>query len=426
MTSTVQRESSISRIRVGAASTSQALAVVLLLAVIATPWAHAQTFGVLYSFMGGAEGFGPNSGLVRDAAGNFYGTTIGGGGYNLGTVFKLDKTGKQTVLYAFIGGTDGAEPAGGLARDAAGNLYGTTQYGGATGTACQRPGAPTGCGVVFKLDETGKETVLYTFIGFTDGAAPGWLRWDAATGNLYGTTGYGGGTAKECPSQSSGFSGCGTVFKLDSNNAETILHSFTGGTEGRSPTGRLVRDAAGNLYGTTGQAGSCIALIGCGVVFKLDKTGKETVLYSFAGQPDGFGPAGWVRDAAGNFYGTTSGGGAYNHGTVFKLDKTGKETVLYSFAGQPDGSEPSGLVRDMAGNLYGTTSRGGTPKNNGTVFKLDTSGKETVLHTFCLHGPPCSDGRFPEVLIQDGAGNLYGVAVRGGISDYGTVFKLTP
>ena len=107
-------------------------------------------------------------------------------------------------------------------------------------------------------------------------------------------------------------------------------------------------------------------------------------------------------------------------------EETGKETVLYSFAGQPDGSEPSGLVRDMAGNLYGTTSRGGTPKNNGTVFKLDTSGKETVLHTFCLHGPPCSDGRFPEVLIQDGAGNLYGVAVRGGISDYGTVFKLTP
>jgi uncharacterized repeat protein (TIGR03803 family) len=428
MTSTVQRESSISRIRLGAASTSLALAVVLLLAVIATPWAQAQTFSVLYSFMGGADGFGPNSGLVRDPAGNFYGTTMAGGAYNLGTVFKLDKTGKETVLYTFIGGTDGALPIAGLTRNAAGNLYGTTLYGGATGTECQLPGQPTGCGVVFKLDATGKETVLYTFIGGTDGAVPAErLRWDAATGNLYGATAYGGGTARECPSQASGFSGCGTVFKLDSNNEETILHSFTGGTEGRFPGGRLVRDTAGNLYGTTGGGGSCIAQIGCGVVFKLSSNGKETVLYSFAGQPDGFGPnSGLVRDPAGNFYGTTMAGGAYNLGTVFKLDKTGKETVLYSFAGHPDGSEPSSLVRDAAGNLYGTTSRGGTPKNNGTVFKLDTSGKETVLHTFCLHGPPCSDGRFPQGLFQDGAGNLYGVAGRGGISDYGTVFKLTP
>jgi uncharacterized repeat protein (TIGR03803 family) len=324
MTSTVQRESSISRIRVGAAITSQALAVVLLLAVIATPWAQAQTFSVLYSFRGGADGFGPTLGLVRDAAGNFYGTTIAGGAYDLGTVFKLDKTGKETVLHSFIGGTDGALPISGLTWNAAGNLYGTTLYGGATGTECQMPGQPTGCGVVFKLDATGKETVLYTFVGGTDGAVPAErLRWDAATGNLYGATAYGGGTAKECPSQAGGFSGCGTVFKLDSNNEETILHSFTGGTEGTFP-----------------------------------------------------------------------GGGR--------------------------------LVRDAAGNLYGTTSRGGTPKNNGTVFKLDTSGKETVLHTFCLHGPPCSDGRFPQGLFQDGAGNLYGVAGRGGISDYGTVFKLIP
>jgi uncharacterized repeat protein (TIGR03803 family) len=411
-------------------STALALAVVLVLAVIATPWAHAQTFSVLYSFMGGADGFGPNSGLVRDAAGNLYGTTCCGGAYDLGTVFKLNKTGKETVLYTFIGGTDGAEPSGGgLVRDAAGNLYGTTSYGGVTGTECQRQGQPTGCGVVFKLDETGKETVLYTFFGGKDGAEPGTLRWDDATGNLYGATAFGGGTAKECPHQANGFSGCGTVFKLDSNNEETILHSFTGGTEGSGP-GLGLLDRAGNLYGT-GAGGSCVAHIRCGVVFELSNNGKETVLYSFAGPPDGAGPSGLVRDAAGNFHGTTIAGGAHDHGTVFKLDKTGKETVLYSFAGPPDGAWPGGgLVRDAAGNLYGTTSSGGTPKNHGTVFKLDTSGKETVLHTFCLDGPPCSagDGIFPVGgLIQDGAGNLYGVASRGGISDNGgTVFKLTP
>src|ERR1022692_13994 len=247
-----------------AASTALVLAVVLLLVVVVSQSAQAQTFSVLYSFMGGADGFGPNSGLVRDAAGNFYGTTMAGGAYDLGTVFKLDKTGKETVLYTFIGGTDGAEPVAGLARDAAGNLYGTTLYGGVTGTECQRQGEPTGCGVVFKLDETGKETVLYTFFGGKDGAEPGTLRWDAAMGNLYGATAYGGGTAKECPQQANGFTGCGTVFKLDSNNEETILHSFTGGTEGRFP-GLGLRDTAGNLYGTTGEGGS----MGCGVVFKL-------------------------------------------------------------------------------------------------------------------------------------------------------------
>jgi uncharacterized repeat protein (TIGR03803 family) len=143
--------------------------------------------------------------------------------------------------------------------------------------------------VVFKLDETGEETVLYTFFGSKDGAELGTLRWDAATGNLYGAPAFGGGTAKECPQRANGFAGCGTVFELDSNNEETILHSFTGGTEGKFP-GLGLRDRAGSLYGTTGEGGQLLRPNCCGVVFKLSNNGKETVLYSFAGQPDGIGP----------------------------------------------------------------------------------------------------------------------------------------
>ncbi len=149
--------------------------------------------------------------------------------------------------------------------------------------------------------------------------------------------------------------------------------SYPFGTDGAFPSGGLVRDKAGNLYGTTPVGGaSC-----CGTVFKLDTTGKETVLYSFTG-PDGELPiAGLVRDKAGNLYGTTASGGASGFGTVFKLDTSGTETVLYSFTGSTDGLEPfGGLVRDKAGNLYGTTI------GPGTVFKLDTTGTETVLHSF--------------------------------------------
>ena len=187
MRSKVQR-GSISR----AAGIALALAVVLLLAVVATPWAQAQTYNVLYSFTGGTDGTNPSVGLVRDGAGNLYGTTFNGGttggpcgSTGCGVVFEVDKTGKETVLYAFTGGADGGYPQAGLVRDAAGNLYGTTSFGGATSFCFG-----SGCGVVFKLDKTGKETVLYAFTGGADGGEPvaGLVR-DTA-GNLYGTTSW--------------------------------------------------------------------------------------------------------------------------------------------------------------------------------------------------------------------------------------------
>ena len=376
---------------------------------------QAQTYKVLYNFSGqGTDGGYSSSSLVEDRAGNLYGTASSGGAHNKGVVFKLDKKGKGKVLYSFTGtGGDGGTPRGALVRDAAGNFYGTTYYGG--DLTCN-------CGTVFKLDTTGKVSVLYSFRGYPDDGANPWagVVRDVA-GNLYGTT-YGGGVDNT-----------GTVFRLDTTGNETVLHSFTGlatgSTDGALPWAGLVRDHAGNLYGTT-YAGPAGAGCGCGVIFKVDTSGNETVLYRFTGGADGGSPyAGLVRDAAGNLYGTTYFGGSTaacntnGCGTVFQLDKAGKETVLYSFTGATDGANPfAGLVADKAGNLYGTTFAGGT-YTYGTIFKLDTAGKVTVRHSFSY-----SDGIDPEArLVRDSAGNLYGTTSFGGPStDGGVVFKVTP
>lgn len=284
---------------------------------------QAPTYTVLQTFTGGADGATPYAGLIPDAAGNLYGTTHLGGikGCNqgglvigCGVVFKLDSGGNETVLYRFTGGADGAEPYGALIRDTAGNVYGTAFQGG-VGTCLGG-----GCGVVFKLDPAGNETVLYSFTGGADGANPGAGLIRNAAGNLYGTTSYGGDL--NCNQQI----GCGVVFKLDSAGNETVLHTFTG-ADGQQPGG-LIADAAGNLYGAAG-GGS-----GCGVVFKLDPSGDETTLHNFTCGADGaFPSSALIRDAAGNLYGTTGSGGLYDAGTIFKLDPSGNESALYSFTG---------------------------------------------------------------------------------------------
>jgi uncharacterized repeat protein (TIGR03803 family) len=270
--------------------------------------AQAPTYTLLYSFTGGTDGANPFAGLVRDAAGNLYGTTDGGGAGGAGVVFKLDIAGAETVLHSFIGPpTDGGFPDAGLVRDAAGDLFGTTSFGGAFDA-----------GVVFKLDKFGKEIMLHSFAGYpTDGANPYTVLVRDTAGNFYGTTLEGGP------------SGDGVVFKLNMAGYESVLFSFNGAMEGGNPGGGLVRDAAGNLYGTTsyGGAGGCPFGQGCGVVFKFDPTGNETLVHSFAGSPaDGGVPSGGasvsgglVRDAAGNLYGTTYSGGASDSGVVFKL-----------------------------------------------------------------------------------------------------------
>jgi uncharacterized repeat protein (TIGR03803 family) len=322
----------------------------------------------LYSFTGGADGRLPMAALIQDKAGNLYGTAFAGGDFNAcmhplrgcGTVFKVDTTGRQTVLYRFTG--DGKQPSAGLVRDATGNLYGTTRLGG--GGSCG-----FGCGTVFKLDPGGRESVLYRFNGGTDGALPPSALIRDKAGNLYGTTVLGGKVSCNPPN------GCGVVFKLHTTGAESVLHSFSGRADGAFPSAGLVRDKSGNLYGTTSNGGDQTCSLGCGVVFKLDTKGKEKVLYSFKGGMDGANPeAGLVRDAAGNLYGTTfygGGTGCYGGcGTVFKVGKGGNKTLLYSFTGGADGGNPyAGVIGDAAGNLYGTTFGGGV-SGGGIVFKL--------------------------------------------------------
>jgi uncharacterized repeat protein (TIGR03803 family) len=380
----------------------------------------AQAFTLLHDFKGSPDGNSSLAGLIRDAKGNLYGTTTGGGSSGVGTVFKANGAGKETVLYSFAGTPDGASPHGALIRDSAGNLYGTT-YGGGT----------SNFGTVFRVDPTGHETVLYSFLGSAEGDGfnpEGSLIMDAA-GNLYGTTALGG-------AQSSGM-----VFKLAPDGSggwtESVLYSFVGGLDGIYPAGGLVRDPAGNFYGTTPNGGVGCRGAGCGVVFKVSPSGKEAVLYRFTGTGgDGSLPAGnLLRDAAtGDLYGTTGFGGTANLGTVFKLDPAGNETVLYSFLGPRvggDGASPvASPLRDAAGNLYGTTYYGGVRANFGTVFKLDPAGNETVLYRFTGG----TDGGYPSGgLVQDAAGILYGTTTLSGIETgscaplgCGSVFKLTP
>jgi uncharacterized repeat protein (TIGR03803 family) len=396
-------------------------AMFVMLGAAASVPAPAQTDRMLHDFSDTPDGANPASSLIRDAAGDFYGTTYAGGANGTGTVFKLDRTGALTVLHSFgpYPGEDGGGPDAGLIRDSAGNFYGTTYYGGAIGY-----------GIVFKVDVNGQETIMHAFGAGSDGALPTDSLVEGSAGNFYGTTNAGGAFNS------------GTVFEMDESGDERVLYSFSGQADGGTPAGGLIRDEAGNLYGTTtyGGSGPCdvARATGCGVVFKLDANGSETVLHSFS-KVDGAHPcASLARDSAGNLYGTTSNGGAHDRGVVFQLNGSGKETVLYSFAG-PDGAWPyANVIRDAAGNLYGTTRFGGISSYNctggcGTVFEISPSGTETMLYKF--GGAANRDGANPvSGLIKDPAGNLYGTTEYGGTpacdSDpslgCGAVFRLTP
>jgi uncharacterized repeat protein (TIGR03803 family) len=400
----------------------------LLASAVVAQTAQAQTFKVLHTFHG-KDGIGPDAQLVRDSAAELYGTTAGGGAKNCGnvgcgTVFKIDKKGKILWLHSF-NGPDGDFPFGLLRSAAGGNLYGTTVYGGKASHYCPS----SGCGVVFSLNKNGKETVLHKFNG-VDGAAPvGPLTEDSAD-SLYGAT--------------SDYNDGGTVFKLDKAGRETVLYRFTCGSDGCHPAAGVILDAAGNIYGTTFIGGdiSCNPGQGCGVVFRVDTAGNEAVLHTFEAS-DGANPtAPLLLDSAGNLYGTTQNGGnlscdgGLGCGVVFQLspnsDGTWTETVLFTFCSQSncaDGMFPSigDLVRDSSGSLYGTTIRGGGTgcggDGCGVVFKLDTSGNETVLYNFTGG----ADGYDPlGGITRDARGNLYGTGDAGGAHGDGTVFMISP
>ncbi|MEJ0047628.1 MAG: choice-of-anchor tandem repeat GloVer-containing protein [Rhodospirillales bacterium] len=383
------------------------LALLAALATAAPSRAHATeaSYRVLYSFTGGADGGTPRAGLLRDSAGNLYGTTLDGGAhrhgpYGSGTVFRIAPDRTETVLHSFGNGRDGAYPAAGLIADSSGNLYGTTSGVGPDGIFVT-------AGNVFRLTPANKDKLLYAFQAGSDGAFPNSSLVRDSAGNIYGTTAAG----------ANGDQG-GSIFKLTRFSKEFLLHEFAGGFDGAFPLGGLIEDSKGNLYGTTTGGGG----LGLGVAFKLAKDGTMITLHAFAGGSDGATPdGGLVVDKFGNLYGTTQGGGAADAGTVFKITPNGVESVLCAFAGGSAGAYPmAGLVIDAQGNLYGTTYAGGAG-GVGTVFRLEPDGAELVLHSF-VGG---KDGAEPmAALVADTKGYLYGTTSQGGAEGRGTVFKV--
>ncbi len=328
-----------------------------------------------------------------------------------------------TPLHTFSG-TDGQEPITGLTMDRAGNLYGTTYYGGA------------GFGTVFKLARKNSSwifTPLYSFRGGTDGAFPGGRVVIGPDGTLYGTTEQGGSSG--CYN-----SGCGTVYNLRPPASacktalcpwtETVLYRFPdfNGGDGADPVGELTFDQAGNLYGATAAGGSSCCN---GVVYKLTPSNggwTESVIFNFQ-TSGGIVPAGGVIfDPLGNLYGTTNQGGAHQFGTVYQLTSSGSgwtETVLHSFQSSSDGSYSADLIFDSSGNLYGATFDDG-PNGGGTAYQLTPSGGSwtfNLLYGFTGDG---FGGQLGGKLALDAAGNVYGGTIYGGAFDAGTVFKLSP
>jgi uncharacterized repeat protein (TIGR03803 family) len=410
MTKSPQNRDSVLGMCLRTATVAAVLAIIPVASTQASAPTQEPTFTVLHAFTGGAgEGANPYAGLIHDEAGNLYGTTLNGGLWQHGTVFKLDPAGVVTTLYSFERRGDGNKPYGGLVRDSAGDLFGMTPTG---------IGDKVSDGIIYRISASGKEAKPHVFTGPpSDGLRPyGGLIRDQGT--FYGTTSVGGSVDQ------------GTVFSL-SNGREIVLYSFnthSGDGDGANPEGTLVRDEAGNLYGTTLQGGND----SFGTVFRLDSTGNETILHAFSIADGSPGP-GLMLDQLGNLYGTTNGGSS-GDGTLFEMDTGGNNyTILYTFPGGANGVQALGaLVADKAGNLYGTTRYGGdlscgAPYGCGVVFKLSPAGNETILHTFSG-----KDGMVPSSgLVRDAAGNLYGTAPRGGSTETcdsgcGVVFKITP
>jgi uncharacterized repeat protein (TIGR03803 family) len=312
---------------------------------------------------------------------------------------------KYTVLYSFKGHPDGANPTASLIG-VSGTLYGTTASGG-TGIIK---------GTVFSMSTDGTEHVMHSFGPVSDGIFPDASLIDVKD-TLYGTT-LGGGTGTCATTSAVG--GCGTIYSVSPSGAERVVHSFKGGAkDGVQPRASLI-EVKGTLYGTTASGGAAKCNISgathsCGTVYSVSAKGKERVLYSFGGAPDGSSPVAGLIDVNGTLYGTTSSGGTYNEGAVFSLTTTGKEHVLYSFgcsnsSGCTDGSGPESSLIDANGTLYGTTSTGGS-NEGGTVFSVTTTGTERVLYSFGSHA---SDGISPSASLIDVKGMLYGTTMYGG------------
>lgn len=392
---------------------------------------EAQTFAIIHEFTGGADGATPVAGLTMDRAANLYGTTIGGGsGGGYGVVYRVSRQASGwtlNTLYSFTGGTDGDTPQAGVLIGPDGSIYGTTEFAGGGGD-CRYYDHPPGCGTVFKLKPSAHvpanvmpswtERTIHTFAGNGDGAYPiSGLVFDGS-GNLYGSTFANNRSELN-----------GVVYELTPSNSgwvENTLHSFTGGTDGRIPSA-VIFDSHGNLYGTTGSGG----VYGEGTIFKLTHAGDgwmKEILYNFQNGADGGGPSGGlIFDQEGNLYGTAENGSP--NATVFMLTPSGGSwvfNVIHTFDRFQESS--ASLVMDASGNLYGTTVTGGVGcgyAGCGTVFKMTRGANGWTYRS--LHDFIGIDGQSPESnLILDGSRNLYGTTSSGGAFGHGVIFEITP
>jgi len=399
---------------------------ILFLATAVASIASAST-KVLYSFTAGSDGADPAGTLVFDSAGNAYGTGVVGGDFGYGVVFQLTPhaNGKwtQSVLWSFSAGADGKNPYGGVILDAAGNLYGTTVAGGLGGEC-----TGDGCGVVYRLSQSKggwNLTTLYNFTGLNDGFGPGGAVIMDKDGNLYGTTPDGGKFGE------------GVIYELSPTNkgewSLKVLHAFSGGKDGGvGSLGPLTFDSAGNIFGVTEVGG----IHGAGTAFRLTSSAGKwrfSTIYAFKGMPSAAYPYGGLTpDKSGNLYGTTYYGGKNGVGSVFQLSQgaSGRwnAKILRSFgSGKELNSTTTTLVFDGSGDLWGTTAAGGDPGCDcGGVFELTPGGNkwsETVVHRF----KSVPDGAYSYYgLALDSAGNLYGTTVQGGIYNQGAIFRVKP
>ncbi len=387
------------------------------------PSAQRQTAGykMLYSFKGTPDGASSLSGMTV-LNGTLYGTTVSGssnycssscGGnecyLGCGTVFSVDTSGTERVVYNFAGNFnsagDGSRPFAGLTL-LHGTLYGTASSAGAHGG-----------GAVFTVSPSGTERILYSFAGGADGSGPE-AGLTVLDGKLYGATLSGGGPG--C-----GGYGCGAIFEISTSGKERVVYGFAGGTDGAHMYSGVTA-LKGKLYGATlFGGGSGCGGNGCGTIFSVTKSGKESVLYRFQGTSDGEYPNG-LTALKGVLYGTTEGGGTRGSGTFFDVTTSGTQSVLYNFQDIPDGNLPGANLIVVKGALYGTTVGGGTT-GAGTAFKVTPAGQESVLYSF-LGGSDGSDPQGPLVFLKK---KLYGTTYTGGGtgcggSGCGTIFSVQP
>jgi uncharacterized repeat protein (TIGR03803 family) len=384
------------------------LAVAVLLSIVPLPRMQAQTFSVIHYFTGGADGGSPLNGLFLSSTGEMYGTASSGGKYGSGVVFKVNTSGKESVLYAFTGGADGASPESFLIEDQSGNFYGTAYGGGASGA-----------GTVFMITGT-KETVLYSFGSQTnDGSAPeAGLAFDSA-GNLYGTTTTGG------------IYGGGTVFQLVPTGSgswtENILYNFGSGTDGSDPVAGVTLDASGNLYGTTAKGGA----YGYGRVFELAQANSwaETVIHDFANLDDGATPyAGLVPGPSGVFYGAATADGSEGGGTIFQLTPSAGSwnfSVIHSLTGWGIAGSFRNLLVDSKGTIYATTHCDGADEL-GTVYQLVPSNGKWNYKLLFTFTNTSEDGYYEFSNLVLKGGKLYGTSNVGGTYGSGGIFEVTP